>query len=419
MISASLAYLEHRLSVHEVISFTNTTGDVLSDLVFGVDAQKNEKGFAFEQFSLTSNYTAEVRLENGFMFWTIEPAIEPGSLVTLTIDYQIKLLFGGEAIGYTKRQAYFGDWYPYLVYYEPGSGWIYHESSVVGEAQYLPLANFAVKVIVDQPDLIMAASQPFNSENGQFWFAAADIRNVAWSVSPEYVILETNINTTTIKVYVFPEHRIAGEASLQTAKDAYQLFSEVYGKLNQDNLSIVEVDFFDGMEYDGLFFLSQDYFAAYTGTPMGYLTMLSAHEVAHQWWYGNLANDQALEPWLDEALCTYSEKIFYQRYFPYLIDWWRLFRIERYEPVGWVNSTIYEFPNFRKYVDGVYLRGALYLEQLSQEIGEDAFLNFLAEYNSQNSEQMVSSENFEQHLEHYLQKNKILELKEGFFKPLP
>ena len=33
-----------------------------------------------------------------------------------------------------------------------------------------------------------------------------------------------------------------------------------------------------------------------------------AHEVAHQWWYGIVGNDQYTEPWLDEAFATYSQK---------------------------------------------------------------------------------------------------------------
>jgi len=44
-----------------------------------------------------------------------------------------------------------------------------------------------------------------------------------------------------------------------------------------------------------------------------YLTTLSVHETAHQWWDGLVGTDQALEPWLDEALATYAERIFYQK----------------------------------------------------------------------------------------------------------
>jgi hypothetical protein len=32
------------------------------------------------------------------------------------------------------------------------------------------------------------------------------------------------------------------------------------------------------------------------------------HELAHQWWYGSVGDDQAAAPWLDEAFATYAEE---------------------------------------------------------------------------------------------------------------
>ena len=38
--------------------------------------------------------------------------------------------------------------------------------------------------------------------------------------------------------------------------------------------------------------------------------LLAAHETGHQWWFERVASDEAKEPWLDEALTTYSELVF-------------------------------------------------------------------------------------------------------------
>ena len=39
------------------------------------------------------------------------------------------------------------------------------------------------------------------------------------------------------------------------------------------------------------------------------LADLAAHELAHQWFYALVGNDQARDPWLDEAFATYSQAV--------------------------------------------------------------------------------------------------------------
>ena len=33
------------------------------------------------------------------------------------------------------------------------------------------------------------------------------------------------------------------------------------------------------------------------------------HEVAHQWWYGIVGNDEFHDPWLDEGFATWTERL--------------------------------------------------------------------------------------------------------------
>jgi aminopeptidase N len=165
---------------------------------------------------------------------------------------------------------------------------------------------------------------------------------------------------------------------------------------------VVEADFLDGMEYDGLYFLSHGFYDLYDGTPKGYLTFIAAHETAHQWWYGLVGNDQALEPWLDEAMCTYMEHIFYENvYADYqpdsgqsLVDWWWYYRVNFYDPHGWVDGAIYDFDKFRPYRDAVYLNGAKFLDDLRNLIGDQAFFAFLRDYAKQNRYRVATATDF-------------------------
>ena len=135
--------------------------------------------------------------------------------------------------------------------------------------------------------------------------------------------------------------------------------------------------------------------------------MIAAHETAHQWWYGQIANNQALEPWLDEALCTFSELIYYENLYPESVDWWWATRVNYYEPYGVIDRSIYgfsEFPDqYLEYRNATYLQGAKFINDLRNSLGEEDFLIFLRGYLEQYSNQIVSGEDFFVSLRNYIE----------------
>jgi aminopeptidase N len=218
----------------------------------------------------------------------------------------------------------------------------------------------------------------------------------------DYAVQTTTVGAVTINSYFFPYDQKAGEQVLQDTAAALELYSRLFMPYPHSSLSVVEADFLDGMEYDGLFFLSRGFFNLYDGTPQGYLTFIAAHETAHQWWYGIVGNDQALEPWLDEAICTYMEHIFYENvYAAYetstgesIVDWWWYYRVNFYDPTGWVDGSIYDFNLFRPYRDAVYLNGAKFLQNLRTVVGDEAFFAFLKDYASREAYHIATADDF-------------------------
>jgi len=97
---------------------------------------------------------------------------------------------------------------------------------------------------------------------------------------------------------------------------ALPLYSRLWGSYPHPMFTGVQADFLDGMEYDGLYFLSTDYYNWHKDSQEDFLVALAAHETAHQWFSALVGNDQALQPWLDEALCTYSEVLYYENLYP-------------------------------------------------------------------------------------------------------
>lgn len=403
-ITATLNYAAHLLQVDERIDYANSSADTLTELVMMVDAVYYPGTFHLDKLAWVSSAADAVYTwENAILRLNLPQPLAPGEQVSLNLSYTLQLpspLPSSEVrpvpFGYTARQTNLVDWYPFIAPYITGAGWLAHSAGFFGEHLVYPVADFDISIRLEdeQPNLIVAASSPAQEADGWRRYHMERARNFAWSVSPEYIVATTQVGDTTLTSYTFQVHASAGETVLKTTADALALYSELFGPYHRSALSVVEADFLDGMEYDGLYFLSNGFYNLYQGTPGEYLVAIAAHETAHMWWYALVGNDQALEPWLDEALCTFSELLFYERYHPEAVNWWWSYRIQYYEPRGWVDRNIYTSSGYRGYRDSVYLNGAVFLDALRKEIGPEVFTNFFKAYAERFSDQIATAKDF-------------------------
>ena len=274
-----------------------------------------------------------------------------------------------------------GDWYPVLAWHSPGGQWVRHPPSPLGEYTTAPAADYVVRLSAAEGQALplLAGSGAETDCGADRCFAISGARFVAYVAAPgmQAITATTRAGQTVTSVYL-PEHAAAGEAALKVATAAVEIFSDRYGAFPQQTYTQIEGDFYDGMEYSGITFVGRSYYKEYGSGPQNLLTIISAHEAAHQWWHTLVGNDQAADPWLDEALATYSELVFLETAYPEATTWWWVSRVYSYVPAGRVDSSIYEFLNFRTYVDGVYLRGAQMLQAMRQALGDERFFTLCA-----------------------------------------
>jgi len=416
-IEAELDYGAHRLQVRETIRYANTSGELLNELVLMVDPMYYPGAFQLNSLTWEDGQPVEgANLETGKITLPLRQPLPDGDTITLLVDYQLNIptpvvspTIRPIPFGYTERQTNLVDWYPFVAPYIPGKGWIAHPAGYYGEHLVYDIADYEVSIRFSEPNpnLVIAASAPANQDGDWFRYSHPAARNFVWSVSPYYQVLSAEVGDVDIASYAFAGQEAANQAVLQTTAQALGLYSKIYGPYPRPMLSVVEADFLDGMEYDGLYFLSKGFYNLYTGTPGEYLIAIAAHETAHQWWYALVGNDQALEPWLDEALSTYSERLYYENLSPEALDWWWTYRVNYYNPRGWVNNSIYnpqgEVEAYRAYRDAVYLNGAVFLEELRKLIGDQSFFAFLKEYVQQYSLKQSTAESFFSLLNQYTQ----------------
>jgi hypothetical protein len=403
-LTAELDYYQHRLSVEERITYPNNSSEPIPDLVLIIEPARYPGVFQLNRIAWGAgeamlDYTREI----GYLHIPLEQPLGPDESVELIISYDLFLpspspSYYGRPVpfGYSSRQTNLVDWYPFIPPYVTGQGWLVHDAGSFGEHLVYESADFEVNIHLSdsQTPLVIAASAPARVEDGWHHYKMEAARNFVWSVSDQYVMTTTTVDSIAVLGYYFAANARAGEAALQATAEALGLYNDLYGPYPRQSLSVVEADFLDGMEYDGLFFLSKGFYNLYSGGPADYLTAIAVHETAHQWWYSAVANDQALEPWLDEALSTYSERLYYERIHPQGLDWWWTYRIHYYQPRGWVDGSIYNPEGYLAYRDAIYLNGALFLEDLRELLGDESFFPLLRSYSDKYTRQIVTADNF-------------------------
>jgi len=377
---ALLDYYGNEVAVDESITYTNQTGTSLTEIVMAVEPNLRG-GFSLEHILLNGtqlNYDLNGQRLTVYMPYTIQPNDRFTLAMRFRIDIPAKLK--GHPYGYTYNQTNLVDWYPFVVPYI--DGWVLHDEYFLGEHLVYDAADFDVNVKLTEEGVTIATSG-VEEPNGEWTrYRLYGARTFALSASDNFKMVESSVGAASMYAYYFAGYDDEGLAVLNAMVRSVALFESLFGPYPYGSLSVVQADLNDGQEYDGLVFTGTQFFNEYGGSARSNLVAISVHEIAHQWWFGLVGSDQAMEPWLDEAMCIYSEALFYKNIYPNSLDWWWQFRVNYFGPSGYVDTSIYEAPTFRAYVNAAYLNGANFLEVLNYRMGDDAFFACLKDYTS-------------------------------------
>ena len=401
-LNLTLNYYTQYGIVEEIITYTNRSTQVFEELLLSIPPKNYPGSFTLQSMSDASgNPITNYREEGINLYVPLAQPLQPNQTTSLRLNFRLDFPTVEGTFGVSGRQTNLVNWYPYIPPYDETGGWVVHpqqvvNNMVVGEYVVNEVADFDVTLkLTDREELIeVAASAPAMEANGLRSYHLELARSFAFSISDSYFEHEIVQDGVRIHSYVFMEAQHAGEAVTEIAAQALKLFGKLYYPYPREMLTIVAADFLHNMEMDGMLMISYGVFDFYNDTPKTNLTILTPHEVSHQWFYSLVGNDQAKEPWLDEALATYHEVLFYQRYHPDLVQWWWDNRINHYTPQGAVNSDIYISGGYESYRDAVYFRGAMFLQEIRDAVGDEAFFAALKDYAISNTYKIATSEDF-------------------------
>jgi len=201
------------------------------------------------------------------------------------------------------------------------------------------------------------------------------------------------VNGVQLNVWVLPDHIPSGERLANAATMQMQYLNEIVGPYPYAELDILDTPCaFGGIEYPGLIYICS--------LAEGYFIDTAVHEVAHQWFYGLIGNDQIREPWLDESAATYWQALYYEnavgedRAAGQLVQYrsWVSNPEQRNAPIG---LGIGDYPSSGDYYTIVYYKGAVFYDALRDQLGDERFFEFLRTYFERYRYQFVHSLDFQ------------------------
>jgi len=404
-------YAQKAASVDQLLSFTNREDVSVESIVLDVQANQWDGSFVLNEL-LVDESPAYHELDSNRLKIPLAIALPPGCAIEIEIRFRLLpdvIRDGMRAFrgffGYSPRQLNLAHFLPNVAA-RINKEWRIHSPANFGEQIVYDVADWRVEVHVQDAteDLKLAAPGEIKElEPGLWQVELRGSRDFALSLSEKFQLLEgLTASGVDVAVYTLRDSQagvnINGKNSashvLTITIQALELFERLFGKYPRDRLVVVQGDFPDGMEFTGLVYVGSAWFAQFDGTVYNYLTLVSVHEIAHQWWYALIGSDAALHPWLDEALATYSEYLFIESHYPADKNWWWTFRVAGYFPQGDVDSKVYEFNTFREYINAIYLRGAQMLHNLRQDMGDEQFFQLLRSYAEIGTGQVVDPKLF-------------------------
>lgn len=333
----------------------------------------------------------------------LHKALEKDGKIEIYLEYTVKLPSTKDRFGYHNNGINLGNWYPILAVYDE-EGWNLDPYYKIGDPFYSEVANYKVSITTPK-EYIVAASGKILSETKKdgkttYYIEGNLIRDFAWAASKDFSVKERDVDGIKIKLYSIDGNDSLIDEALTIGENSIKVFSRIFGNYPYEEYSIVITEFPSGMEYPTIVFISKDYFYK---PLLNILEKVIVHETAHQWWYGLVGNDQIDEAWLDESLATYSEVIYTNEihgskagedYFNENIKLGYEYMVEYLGGEEVVNKPLPEFNGWDDYSLLVYIRGAMFLDKIKEEFGEEILYEILRTYYDRYKYQIANTEDF-------------------------
>ena len=397
----------HTLTCEQNVNYVNSSNNTLNEICFFLYPNSFKEiavsnayydraypnGDSFGDIEIKSvkigDKDAEFNIENEAILNVILFSdLFPNESIEINLSYVVNLANVNHRLGYGDNTVNFGNFYPILCVYD--DGFVKNSFASNGDPFYSDIANYNVQITFPSNYTLATSGEVLSSTNENSKttteIKGEKLRDFCFVLSTKFEVISKTINDVNVNYYYYDDEN--AEEYLTLACEVIEEFSSSFGDYPYKNVNVVKTNFcFGGMEYPNLVYISDEITDSET------YRYVIVHELAHQWWYSLVGNNEYEEAWLDESLTEYSTALFFERH-DYGLNYddiiagadstYRLF-VDVYSNVlgdvdESMNRNLGEFETEPEYVNCVYTKGVLMYDSLRKTLGDSKFFKCLKDY---------------------------------------
>ncbi len=324
--------------------------------------------------------------------------LEPGDRTRITLAFTSTIpaernqSYGMFGFDQESRSYNLAHWQPLIAGWTPGIGWNTGPMDLRGDPVFTNTALFSVTLTAPGELTFATTGSAVNTEvtGGltTYTWESGPSRDFVMIANPEFLVMEGLVGDTVVRSFYTASSEPAAAEVLEISMQSLAYFNEQFGPYPYREFDVAEAYIGPraaGIEFPGLVYISRNLYQPGNAS----LEFTIVHEVAHQWFYAIVGNNQYLHAFLDESTSNYVSILYIEAQrgpeaAQIAVDRFlkRSYFAELFSESGdhVVNQPTSAFPSDRTYGRIVYGKGALGMQALREEMGLDGFVAALRSY---------------------------------------
>ncbi|HET9613834.1 MAG TPA: hypothetical protein VFP22_03390 [Candidatus Limnocylindrales bacterium] len=348
-----LGFSSRAFAVDEAIIATNTSGVAIDRLELNTIVAR--LGSMTITGASVDGATAHPTVTDQTIHLPLGGILDPGATTLVRLQYRATLrsTTSGSTWLFTRANGILEAhrWLPWISVPTPFDRPNYGDPFVTGVSP-----SVRVRLLSDRTLRYATTGEHLEGFGTNQLFEATNARDFAFTAAPDYSVHSTTAGPVTIRPYSRPGFPVA--TVLSAARTALSREAALLGAYPYPSYDLAQTAGGYGMESPGLTWIP---------TGAGSLAYLVAHETGHQWFYGIVGDDQARQPFDDEAAADFVAR--------YVLGLRRASRCS----TARLDLTIYQYSGACYYED-IYIQGGNLLDDTRLKMGSTAFWAAIRDY---------------------------------------